>query len=321
MIATRLTERFDLRHPIVLAPMAKVGGGKLAAAVSGAGALGLIGGGYCEPDWIDEQLDAAGNTAVGIGFITWRLEGQPGLLRRVLDRHPRAVFLSFGDPAPHAPAIREAGVPLVCQVQNLADARAALRAGAAAIVAQGREAGGHSDRRATMTLVPEVADLVAQEAPEVLVLAAGGIADGRGLAAALMLGADGAVCGTRFWAATEALAPPGHHAQGLAATGDDTIQTKVADVARGFDWPERFDNRVIRNAFVDRWHGTPGALARDAAARDDWLRALAEGRTEVAGATVGEGIGLVHDTRPAAEIVAAIVAEAEALLAGGWKRV
>ena len=120
--------------------------------------------------------DAAGNTAVGIGFITWRLEGQPGLLRRVLDRHPRAVFLSFGDPAPHAPAIREAGVPLVCQVQNLADARAALRAGAAAIVAQGREAGGHSDRRATMTLVPEVADLVAQEAPEVLVLAAGGIA-------------------------------------------------------------------------------------------------------------------------------------------------
>lgn len=320
MIATRLTKRFGLDYPIVSAPMAKVGGGRLAAAVSNAGGLGLIGGGYGEADWIDDQFAAAGNAAVGCGFITWRLAQQPDLLARVLDRKPRAVFLSFGDPAPFADAIHDAGVPLICQVQTLADARAALDAGASVIVAQGSEAGGHSDSRATMTLVPEVVDLVAGRAPDTLVLAAGGIADGRGLAAALMLGADGVVCGTRFWASDEALAPPGHHAQGMAATGDDTLQTTVIDVARGFDWPDRFRNRIVRNAFTDRWHNAPQDLAQDADAKADWLAAIGDGRTDVASATVGEGIGLIRATAPAAQIIQDMSREAQALLDGGWRR-
>ncbi len=320
MIDTRLTRRFGLDHPVVSAPMARVGGGRLAAAVSRAGGLGMVGGGYCEGDWTLEQLDAAGNTPVGAGFITWRLAQRPDLLEAVLARAPRAIFLSFGDPAPFAAALRAAGVPLICQVQSLGDARAALDAGASVLAAQGREAGGHSDSRATMTLVPEVADLLAREAPDVLLLAAGGIADGRGLAAALMLGADGALCGTRFWAAEEALVPPGHHAQGLAAGGDDTVQTRSVDIARDFDWPARFRNRVIRTGFTDRWDADPEGLRADAAAKADWCAALGEGRTEVAGATVGEGIGLISGTRPAAEIVAAMAAEAEALLNGGWRR-
>ena len=102
----------------------------------------------------------------------------------------------------------DAGVPVICQTQTMRHVEEALDAGAMAIVAQGTEAGGHGGRRATLPFVPEVADLLAKRAPEVLLLAAGGIADGRGLAAGLMLGADGALVGTRFWAAEEALTPP-----------------------------------------------------------------------------------------------------------------
>ena len=320
MIETRLTRAFGLRHPVLSAPMARVGGGALAAAVTRAGGLGLIGGGYCEPDWIAAQFEAAGEVPVGIGFITWRLDGMPGLLERALERGPRAVFLSFGDPVPYGDAVRAAGVPLICQCQSLDDLRRALEAGARAVVAQGREAGGHGADRATMTLVPEAADFLAREAPEVLLLAAGGIADGRGLAAALMLGADGALCGTRFWATREALMPPGHHAAGLAATGDATIHTQVIDVARGYDWPERFRNRVLRTPFIDRWHENPQGLRADAGARADWNAALSEGRTEVASATVGEGIGMVCDIAPAAEVLKRMAQEAAALLDGGWRR-
>jgi NAD(P)H-dependent flavin oxidoreductase YrpB (nitropropane dioxygenase family) len=116
-----------------------------------------------------------------------------------------AVMLSFGDPHPFAPAIKAAGRLLICQVQDMRHARAALDEGADIVVAQGTEAGGHGARRATMTLVPEVADLLAQRSPETLLVAAGGIADGRGLAAALMLGADGVLVGSRLWASPEAL--------------------------------------------------------------------------------------------------------------------
>lgn len=320
MLSTRLTQALSLRFPIVSAPMAMVGGGRLAAAVSTGGGLGLIGGGYCDADWITTEFDRAENAGIGIGFITWRLARQPDLLEACLARKPRAVFLSFGDPAPFGDRIRNAGARMICQVQSLHDAEVAVAAGADILVAQGSEAGGHSANRATMTLVPEIADWVAAKAPETLVLAAGGIADGRGLAAALMLGADGVVCGTRFWAADEALAPPGHHAMGLNAVGDDTIQTKVADIARGYDWPDRFAIRVLRNAFTDRWHHDIAGLKADASARADWLRAAADGRTETASATVGEGIGLIHSIRPAATILSDMAEQAEALLAGGWKK-
>ena len=320
MIETRLTRAFGLRHPIILAPMAYVGGGRLAAAVSAAGGLGLIGGGYCVPDCIMTEFHNAGETPVGCGFITWRLAGVPGLLDDVLAREPRAIFLSFGDPAGPGAAVKAAGVPLICQVQTLEDSRAAVDAGADVIVAQGAEAGGHGDSRATLTLVPEVADWLAVHAPEVLLCAAGGIADGRGLAAALMLGADGVVCGTRFWAATEALAPKGHHAVGLVATGDDTVHTKVVDIVRAFDWPERFQNRVLQTAFTAKWQGKNAELAQDQAAHSAWLAAIQSGDTSIASATVGEGIGLIHQVKPASEIMTDMTHQAEALLGGGWRR-
>ena len=93
-LVTRLTDRFGLAHPVVLAPMAFAAGGRLAAAVSAAGGLGLVGGGYGNKDWVDAQLDEAGDGTVGCGFITWSLEGSPGLLDHVLERRPRAILLS-----------------------------------------------------------------------------------------------------------------------------------------------------------------------------------------------------------------------------------
>lgn len=320
MIETRLTKALGIEHPVISAPMAKVGGGKLAAAVTHAGGLGLIGGGYVEPDWIDAQLTAAGNAPVGIGFITWRLNEAPQQLQAALDRNVSAVFLSFGDPMPYGKAVLDAGSRLICQCQSLDHVRRAIDAGASIIVAQGREAGGHGANRATMTLVPEVADLLAREAPEVLLCAAGGIADGRGLSAALMLGADGAVCGSRFWASAEALLPPGHLDAGIAATGDDTMHTQVIDVARDFEWPAEYRNRVLRTPFVEKWHGDIAGLAADEAAKADWVAALGEGRTDVASATVGEAVGLIRSSAPAGELLRGMVQEAAHLLDGGWRR-
>ncbi|MGL5137868.1 MAG: nitronate monooxygenase, partial [Beijerinckiaceae bacterium] len=244
MLRTRLTERLGLRHPIISAPMALAAGGRLAAAVTAAGGLGLIGGGYGDSAWLSREFDAAGNQPVGCGFITWSLAKQPELLDAVLERKPRAIMLSFGDPAPFAATIAAAGTTLICQCQTLEHVRQALGAGAAIIVAQGGEAGGHGMSRGGMTLVPEVADHLAAHAPDALLVAAGGIADGRGLAAALMLGADGVLVGTRLWASAEAQVHPGHHAAILGSAGDSTVRTILPDIARDKDWPEGFTART-----------------------------------------------------------------------------
>ncbi len=136
---------------------------------------------------------------VGCGFITWSVEDDIDLFETALATRPTAMMLSFSDPAKLAPRVKRAGYLLICQVQTLEHAKRAIDVGANVIVAQGTEAGGHGLAvRSTMPFVPAVVDLVASRAPSVLVVAAGGIADGRGLAAALMLGADGVLMGTRF---------------------------------------------------------------------------------------------------------------------------
>lgn len=321
MLRTRLTERFGLDHPILSAPMAKAAGGRLAAAVTNAGGLGFIGGSYCDADWIDAQFAEAGNTAVGCGFITWALAETPGLLAGTLARKPAALFLSFGDPAPFADEIAGAGVPLICQVQTLRDAQRAVQSGAAVIVAQGAEAGGHGESRATLTLVPEVADWLAAHAPDTLLVAAGGIGDGRGLAACLMLGADGVLIGSRLWASDEALVHPDMLAAALAATGDDTIRSTVMDVARRLNWPDRYTCRVLKNAFTERWHDDlDGLIAAADTEAARWVAAWEAGDTTTANTFVGEATGLIDAVKPAGELVSSIAAEAAALLDGGWRR-
>ena len=164
--------------------------------------------------------------------------------------------------------------------------------------------------------MPAVVDALAVRHPEVLVLAAGGIGDGRGLAAALMLGADGVVMGTRFWASREALIPPAAQAKVLAATGDETVRTRVYDVVKRKPWPAPYTGRQMRNAFVERWHGREDELAGlQEAELAKVLAAWDAGDFDTANVTVGETIGLVHDVPSAGEIVRRTVEEAEAALA------
>jgi nitronate monooxygenase len=316
-LSTRLTGGWGLRCPIVSAPMAFAAGGELAAAVSGAGALGLIGGGYGDAAWLQEQFALARGSKVGVGFITWSLARQPHLLELALEQRPVAVMLSFGDPRPFSGAIRSAGARLICQCQNLAHVRDAIEAGADAIVAQGSEAGGHGAQRGTLAFVPEVADHLATHAPSTLLLAAGGIADGRGLAAALMLGADGVLMGTRLWATREALVKPGHHEAIVRSDGDGTVRTRIPDIVRELPWPAGFTARIRRNAFTERWHGKEEAL--QAALEEEvprYRRAWEAGDPEDTAVWFGEAAGLVRTIEPAADVIGRTVSEAAALLRG-----
>lgn len=310
-LTTRLTRAFSLRHPILSAPMAFAAGGALAAAVSRAGGLGMIGGGYGDPSWLDEQFEAAAGATVGVGFITWSLRKSPSLLTDVLRHRPVAVMLSFGDPRPFADEIHAAGARLVCQCQDMAHVMDAVAAGAEVVVAQGAEAGGHGALRGTLTLVPEVADYLAREAPDTLLLAAGGIGDGRGLAAALTLGADGVLVGTRLWASSEALVHARHHGAIVETDGDGTLRTTVADIARQIAWPRGFTARIRRNEFTERWHGREAELERAVATEGPRYRqAFGEGDPEHTGVWFGEAAGLIGSIEPASAIIERMTSQA-----------
>ena len=321
-LRTRLTEFFKIQHPILLAPMGFIAGGRLAAAVTDAGGLGFIGGGYGDEAWLRREFAAAGNRRVGCGFITWSLARNPRLLDQVLEHAPAALMLSFGDPRPFVPRIRAAGAALVCQVQNRDHTLAALDAGASVIVAQGTEAGGHGAVRSTLPLVPAIVDLVAKRAPEAMVVAAGGIADGRGLAAALMLGAEGVLVGTRFFACAESLGHANAKARIVAAGAEDTLRTSTFDIVRGYDWPENFTGRVLRNEFTKRWHGREAALAAAAAQEMPRYGAAVEAGDFGTGVIfAGEAADLIGDVPTAAALVSRMTSEAETALANGMKRI
>jgi nitronate monooxygenase len=322
---TRLTDAFEIQHPIMCAPMALITGGRLAAAVSSAGGLGIVGGGYAgvlggEPDLMQELTHVQGHT-FGIGFITWALARAPHVLDEVLSHSPYCVFLSFGDPRPFAERVRQSGAKLICQVQALRHIDEAIEAGAAAIVAQGTEAGGHGATRSTLPFVPEVADYLAKHAPTTLLLAAGGIADGRGLAATLMLGADGVVVGTRFWASEEALTPPAASDRAIRATGDDTVRTKAIDALRGVPWPGEFSFRVVKNILTEQWaHREAEAAATFGSLAKAYAEARSRQDLDVVAVVAGECVGLISDRPSAASIVDAMVRQAELLLGQGATR-
>lgn len=318
----RLEHRFGLSLPVALAPMALAGGGALAAACARAGALGLVGGGYGEIDWLRPQwqiaVAQAGSAAarLGCGFITWRLDVDDSALAWLLDQpaRPAAVLLSFGDPGRHAARLRAAGVPFIAQVQRLSEILLAVDAGAAVIVVQGQEAGGHGAAaphgRSTLALVPEATDLLAARAPDVLLLAAGGVGDGRGLAAVQALGADGALIGTRLWAAQEALVSPPAHAAALAATGDDTVRSAVFDILRRKNWPAEYDFRSLNNELHRNWQGRLAELtANPEGPRAEYEAGVAAGDARRMHVTVGEAIGLVRDVPDAATLLNRIAQE------------
>lgn len=293
--------------------MAFVGGGALAAAVSRAGGLGLIGGAYGDPEWIEEQFAAARGERVGIGFITWSAAQNRAVMAAALRHKPPAVMISFGDPMTFAADIRTAGAALICQCQTLDHVRAALDAQADIVVAQGSEAGGHGSERGTFTLVPEVADLLASTSPDTLLVAAGGVADGRGLAAALALGADGVLLGTRLCAAEESLVKPLHKQAMIEADGDATLRTHLADIVRGLPWPHEFTARIQRNEFVNRWRGRESELAEQIDVEGPrYLQGFADGDPDNTGVWFGEAAGLIDAVEPAGTIIERMVTEATA---------
>ncbi|HSK59974.1 MAG TPA: nitronate monooxygenase [Actinomycetospora sp.] len=315
-LRTALTAALGIEHPVLLAPMGSVAGGRLAAAVSDAGGLGLVGVGYAEHSAVAREFDRAGGSPVGCGFITWVLDRRPTLLDLVLDRRPVAVMLSFGDPSPHIPRIHAAGVPVLCQVSSARDAAGALDVGADVVVAQGGEGGGHGTReRSTMTLVPEVCDMVERRGLVTPVVAAGGIADGRGVAAALVLGAAGVLVGTRFWASAEALVSPASHERAAAASGDDTIATTVYDRVRGITWPPGYTSRVLRSPFVADWAGREDELGQELhRLAPAYHRAVRDDDVDVAQIVAGEAVGLVARAEPAGKVLEGLVSGAVAAL-------
>lgn len=322
MIVTRLTRQFNICHPILCAPMGMITGGKLAAAVTTAGGLGILGGGYAgtvgnEPD-LKLEYRAAGNVPIGIGFITWAVQKVPEMVDWAISCRPACLFLSFGDPVPIARKAHDAKIPVICQAQTMRHVEEALSAGAMAIVAQGAEAGGHGGPRATLSFVPEVKDHLEKHAPEVLLLAAGGIGDGRGLAASLMLGADGVLVGTRFWASTEALTPPEMIARAIAANGDQTVRTTAVDHLRGVAWPEQFSFRVMKNRITDEWADREAETRKQfGLLKQQYAEARQGGNLEILPTVAGQAIGLINDCLPAAEIVATMMNQAEAALKSG----
>jgi nitronate monooxygenase len=310
-IQNRLTQMLRIQHPVLLAPMDLVSGGRLAAAVSQAGGLGLLGGGYGDGDWIDREWGRSGNARIGCGFITWSLAKHPHVLDRALARRPVAVMLSFGDPRPFASAIRTAGAVLICQVQTVSQAREAVEAGSDVIVAQGTEAGGHGMSEPLFTLLPQVADAC----PDTLVVAAGGIADGRGLASALMLGAEGVLMGTRFYASQEADGHPEAKRRIVEAQGGQTVRSIVFDLSRRIRWPAAYTGRLLRNRHAETWLGRENELeARMEEVGREYAAAREHGNFDVAGVIAGESCALIHDIPPAGEIVERVIAEAERLI-------
>ena len=311
MIRTRFTELFGLEHPVMAAPMAMHSGGTIAAAVSAAGGMGSFGGIHATegPDWVTAQaalIRERTDLPYAIGFITPFVPFVEGHFQAALDAGPDAIALSFSDPGDAARRVKDAGIRLICQVQTFADAELAVTAGADVLVVQGHEAGGHTG---TMGLLPFLVG-IAETHPDLPVLAAGGIANGRALAAALLAGADGAWLGTAFLATPEAIEiGDDHKAAIVASDGGDTVFTRAYDIASGLPWPATIGERVRRDPFTEEWAG-----------REAELRAHAEQARPGDAVLFGESARFVDHVRPAADVVRLLSEQAERVLATGRGR-
>ncbi|HEY7144489.1 MAG TPA: nitronate monooxygenase [Streptosporangiaceae bacterium] len=313
MLRTGLTERFSLSVPIVSAPMAGVAGGRLAAAVSAAGGLGMIGVGSTSPAekiLAEAEIARKAGGRFGIGLMAWALPGVPGQFDATVSAAPDLVSVSFGDYQPWANRLHEAGIAVATQVGDVQSARSAAAHGVDLIVARGAEAGGHGhDRAGTLPLLQAVLDAV-----DVPVLAAGGIATARGLAAVLAAGAAGAWLGTALMASTEAATSPAARQRLLAADETSTIYTRVFDIAQHIAWPPEYGGRALANEFTRSWAGREEELAADETASTQLAAARERQDYQVAGIYAGQGVGMVTRQRPAGEVVAGLAAGAEELL-------
>ncbi|HXU23836.1 MAG TPA: nitronate monooxygenase [Tepidiformaceae bacterium] len=314
MLSTELTRRFGIEHPIISAGMARWAGATLAAAVSKAGALGTIGTIAASPRAVREeiaQLRAATDRPFSANLVCfdWAPFASQ-MLDVVIEERVPVVTLSFGTPLAWVEPVKAAGLKVIVQVQDLETARAAIAARPDAIIVQGTEAGGHTGRRGTLNFAAQMLD----EAGEIPVIVAGGIATGRGLAAALAMGAAGVVMGTRFKATPEFNADDDVKAQIVASDGGNTFYGEVVDLVRGGRWPNGVTGRVLQSRFTAEWGSKPDALVEAVKSQPDQFGEAMENDPERRLNWAGESSGLVHELLPAGEIVRRVSAEAEALL-------
>jgi nitronate monooxygenase len=314
MLHTYLTTTWDLRYPIIGAPMAFVGRGRLAHAVSQAGGLGMIGIGSTESvDFLAREAAIARGTdqgRFGIGMHAWAIERRPDLLDAAIEARPFLISISFGSPAPYVERLHQRGILLATQVNTRAEAMQAERDGVDLIVAQGMEAGGHvTGQVSTLPLLQSVLEAV--QAP---VLAAGGIASPRGVAAALAAGAEGVWIGTALLASPECENTEQARTRIVQAQETDTILTRAFDVAQGLAWPPQYPGRALRNRFTDRWHAHIDALPQANEARQQLAEAIASKNYDLAYIYAGEAVGLVTRQQSAGEVIQQLGDEAERLL-------
>lgn len=306
-LQTPVCDLLGIQLPIFQAGMSSYTTPELVAAVSNAGGLGIIGGLSREPDELREEIRKVRELTsrpFGVNHVISQLDSDA--IDVTLELRVPILSLAWGRAGEIVRRAHDAGLKVIHQVNTPEEAGRAASDGADVIVAQGGEGGGHVGAMSTLALVPQVVDVV----NGVPVLAAGGIADGRGLAAVMMLGAQGALIGTRFLATPEARGRGHSKDVILNALGSQTVASKFFDDVLGLRWPGALV-RSIRNPLLDRWaqRQQDWALAADQI-RPSLEAALAAGDFVLA----GESVGLIHDIVPAGELVARIAREAEALL-------
>ena len=310
MFRTALTETLGIEYPIIQAGMNDVARADLAAAVSNAGGLGMIGGAMFAPDALREEIRKAKDmTDKPFGVDLLLAAGMPGLEQQmevVLDERVPVFASGLGNPAPYVPEMHKRGMKVMAVVGNVRNARRCAEGGPDVIIAQGHEGGGHTGRIATLALVPQVVDAV----KPLPVAAAGGIADGRGLVAALALGACGIWVGTRFVATHEAFGHLNYKNKIIEGEDEGTVVTKAFTGKTC---------RVIRNKYADDWVGReaeikpfPFQLMVDG---HKLTAATMSGDTEIGFMPAGQISGLIHKLEKAEDVVKAFIDEANEVLA------
>lgn len=315
MLRTRICALLGIEHPIVLGGMGTGTSPELVAAVSTAGGLGVLGATRQNPEELARDaaaIRAATTRPFGLNLLLFM--ERPGQYEAFLAARPKVISTAWAtheqDLGGYVARAHAVGALAMHMISTVAEAKAAARAGADIIVAQGTEGGGHIGLMGTMPLVPMVVSAVAP----IPVLAAGGVADGRGLAAALALGADGVLLGTRFLASDESPIAKGFKQAILDSDGHDTLVTDIPDVASGNTWPGAYV-RVRRNRFIEEWMGRDNELRRRRVEVSAQLRQAAQAGDPDRGAVmIGQTAGLIDRVEPAADLVRQISRDAEAIL-------
>jgi NAD(P)H-dependent flavin oxidoreductase YrpB (nitropropane dioxygenase family) len=315
MIRTPICGLLGIEHPIALGGMGSGTSPELVSAVSNGGGLGALGCHGLGPEQVDERtasIRRQTNKPFGLNFLLFH--AREDSFAAALDLRPAVMQFAWARPDQDLRGYFERSHQVGCLVTymagNVAEATHAAKAGADVLIAQGTEGGGHVGWMASMPLVPMIVDAVAP----IPVLAAGGFADGRGLVAALALGADGILLGTRFLATVESPLHPNFKQAIVDSDGHDTQLSEIPDIASGLVWPGAMI-RSRRNRFIERWAGREWALRRDqVAARDGLAAARKSGDIEEGSLAMGQDAGLINDIPPAGEVVTRIAEEAEEIL-------